>query len=277
MSAENVRDDAAVQRVLGQLIRDSSLQARLEADPEGLLRELGLDPSDRAGMLAFGPSRLLAYNQMVGSRLARTVGEFMPRVVEVVGESALDEQVREWIAELGPRSAYLREVPDEFLTWARPRWREAIAAGVWPAWLIELAEHELLIRALRNDPRPSGAPSEHKIELERALASNPTARLINRRHAVHHLPAKLGAPLPVVGEGTFVLVAWRDAQDRAQVLELEPRPAALLERLLAGQSLREALFGACAALGEALDDAILQSTALTLASWCDRHVLLGAD
>jgi hypothetical protein len=260
----------------GRLIREPLLRARFEANPDEVLGELGLDEADRAAMLAHGPRRVLAYGQMVFGRLYRTLFELMPRTSKLLEPHGLGAELRTWVTEVGPRSPYLLELPSEFLAWVRPRWLARIgSAEHWPAWLLELAEHELLIPAVRHDHRDCGGPSAHAIELERGLASNPTARLITRRFAVHRLPAKLPTPLPQPDEGDFVLVAWRDAGDRVQVLELEPRAAALLERLLAGQTLREALFGACAAVGETLDDGILQSTALTLADWCDRHLLLG--
>ena len=85
-------------------------------------------------------------------------------------------------------------------------------------------------------------------------------------------------PKPICGVdfGTSnSVVALLGADERPRFVQLEPRAAALLERLLAGQTLRAALFGACEALGEALDDNILASTALTLADLVDRHILLG--
>jgi hypothetical protein len=267
----------AIQLVFGRVIRDAALAERVTADPHAALAELGLDEPTRERLLACGVGRLIAYNTMVRTRLLRTVREFSPRACSIVGDR-LPPLVEAWIAERGPSSPYLREVPGEFFSWARPRWAQAIAAGELPPWLIELFEHELEQRALVRDDRSSGQASPHPVALEQGMLGNPTARLLRREFAVHRLPGTLDpANLPEVEQGSFVLVGWRDRSEKARFLELRPRHAALLERLIAGASLRDALFGACAALGEALDDTILGDTAVTLARWCDDHLLLGAS
>jgi hypothetical protein len=267
----------AVQLAFGRVLRDAGLVERLAADPDATLAELGLDEPTRTRLLAYGVGRLVAYHSMVHSRLLRTIREFSPRACTIVG-ARLPALVHGWIGEHGPSSPYLREIPTEFFAWARPRWAEAIATGDLPAWLIELFEHELEVRALLRDDRASGQPSVHPVALDRGMLGNPTARLLRREFAVHRLAAKLDpAALPELERGTFVLVAWRDHNDEPRFLELRPRHAALLERLIAGASLQHALITACAELGEALDDTILGDAAVTLAQWCDDHLLLGAS
>lgn len=267
----------AVQLAFGRVLREAALVERLVADPHATLAELGLDEPTRTGLLAYGVHRLVAYHTMVHSRLLRTVREFSPRACSIVGDR-LPALVHAWIAERGPSSPYLRELPTEFFAWARPCWAEAIAAGELPAWLIELFEHELELRALTRDDGSSGEPSTHAVALDRGMLGNPTARLLRREFAVHRLGAKLDpAALPELERGTFVLVAWRDRDDKPRFHELRPRHAALLERLLAGASLHDALVGACGDLDEALDDTILGDAAVTLAQWCDDHLLLGAS
>jgi hypothetical protein len=266
-----------VQLAFGRVIRDAALAERVANDPHATLAELGLDEPTRERLLARGVGRLVAYNAMVRSRLVKTIREFSPRASAIVGER-LVPMVSAWIAERGPSSAYLRELPNEFFGWARPRWAEAIAVGELPAWLIELFEHELEQRAVLRDERPSGEPSPHTVALEQGMLGNPTARLLRREFAVHRLPATLDpANQPEVARGGFVLVAWRDRGDKVRFLELRARHAQLLERLFAGASLRDALLGACATLGETLDDTILGDTVVVLAEWCDKHLLLGAS
>lgn len=267
---------ADVQDVFARIVRDAALGERLRSDPEATLRELGLDDAASERLLAAGVERLLAYNWMVHSRIKRTIQEFSPRATKLVA-AHLGELVHEWIAAAGPRSPYLRDVPSEFLAWARPRWAALIAAGEAPPWLTELFEHELLQRALVRDTQRCGPPSSHVVQIDRGMLGNPTARVIRREYAVHRLPAKLDPDhLPTLERGSVALAAWRDAEDRPHVLELRPRHAALLEQLLRGESLREALVHACSSLGETLDDVILGDAAVTLAEWCETQVLLGA-
>lgn len=266
-----------VHEVFAAIVRDVGLAERLRAEPHATLASLGLDEPTRTRVLEAGVERLFAYNAMVHSRLLRTVEEFSPRATSLVA-AQLPGLVHAWIADRGPTSPYLRDVPSEFLEWARPRWATLIAAGEAPPWLIELFEHELVQRALVRDMQGCGQPSPHTVQIDRGMLGNATARVIRREFAVHRLPNKLDpAALPTLERGSVALVAWRDAHDRPRFLELRARHAALLEQLLAGASLGEALRTACASLGETLDDVILGDAAVTLAQWCDDQVLLGAS
>jgi hypothetical protein len=267
MSADPLR----VQATLGRVARDSGLRDRFEQAPEATLLELGLDERERAGLLRYGPARLLAYHEMVHTRLFGTIRTFMGAAAERLGRERLRADVDAWIAEPGPKTPYLRDIPAEFLTWARPRWE---ADGTLPPWLAELAVHQILIRTLRNDPRAVGEPNDIKLDLERPIACNPTVRVVRYRWSVHRLPKQLGVgDAPV--EDQPIVIAYRGRDDQPKFVDIKPRSAHMLELLLAGKSLRDALFGACAALNETLDDQILGATALTLADLLDRQVLLG--
>lgn len=262
-----------IQLLLGQVIRDRGLRERLEREPEQVLRERGIEGEDAQLLLDVGVQRLIAYHEMVHSRLFKTVKAFMGGAATRLGDARLRADLRRWMRTLGPRSQYLREVPEEFLAWARPQWEEDPSL---PPWLAELAAHQVLIRTLRNTPVRVAPASAHKIDLERPVLCNATARVLRYRYAVHRLPRKLPAELePEPLEPGHAVVAFRSAEDRPRFVDIKPRSAAMLERLLAGQTLREALFGACEAMGETLDDEILSVTAVTLADLCERHVLLG--
>jgi hypothetical protein len=264
-------DPTRVQSVLGRVARDPALRDRFADAPAATLIELGLDEQACASMLRYGAQRLLAYHEMVHNRLFGTIRTFIGSAADQLGRARLRAEVDAWIAEPGPKTPYLRDIPAEFLAWARPRWE---ADGSLPPWLSELAAHQVLIRTVRNDPREVGPQNDIKLELERPIACNATVRVVRYRWSVHRLPAQLG-PEHAPEESRPTLIAYRRVDEQPAFIELEPRAAALLELLLAGKTLREALFGACAAMGEALDDQILASTALTLADWSDRHVLLG--
>jgi uncharacterized protein len=265
-------DPIQVQAALGRVARDPELRDRFAQAPEATLAELGLDERERAGMLRYGPTRLLAYHEMVHSRLLGTIRTFLGGAADQLGSERLRADVDAWIGGPGPTTPYLRDIPAEFLAWARPRWA---ADPSLPPWLVELADHQVLIRTIRNDPREIGTASEAKLDLDRPIACNPTVRVLRYRWSVHRLPTPLG-PEESPAEDAPIVIGHRNRAELPVFFELEPRPARMLELLLAGRSLREALFGACESLGETLDDAILSATALTLADLHDRHVLLGA-
>lgn len=264
-------DPQRVQSALGRVARDPALRDRFAQAPEATLIELGLDPRECAGMLRHGPTRLLAYHEMVHNRLLGTIRTFLGAAAERLGRDRLRADVDAWIAEPGPTTPYLRDIPAEFLAWARPRWE---ADDSLPPWLPELAAHQVLIRTVRNDPREVGEQNDHKLDLERPIACNATVRVVRYRWSVHRLPKQL-TPEQAPVEDSPIVIAYRRRDEQPAFVDIEPRAAHLLELLLAGNSLRDALFGACAATGETLDDAILSATALTLADWIDRHVLLG--
>jgi hypothetical protein len=270
-------DSSKAQAVFGQLVRDGSLRERLRGEPAAKLAELGLDEQQRAGMLGAGDKRLLVYHEMVHARLVKTIRSFIEGASERVGENRLRAEVREWIAMPGPKSRYLRNIPAEFLAWVRPRWETDESL---PPWIAEYCDHVVAVRTIRNDPRSAGHPSDVKLELERPVVVNATTRVYRYRWAVHLLPTPLLSnsepePLGLPGAG-HALIGFRHPEDeQPHFFDIKPRSAHMLERLLAGQTLRDALFGACAAMGETLDDEILSVTAVTLADLVDRQVLLG--
>jgi uncharacterized protein len=270
-------DPTQVQWAFGQIVRDGSLRDQLRAEPDATLAKLGLDERERTGMLGVGNKRLLVYHEMVHARLLRTIRSFIDGAGERLGDNRLRADVREWIAAPGPKSRYLRDIAAEFLVWVRPRWE---ADESLPPWLTEYCDHVVAVRTIRNDPHVVGPQTDVKLELERPVVCNATTRLYRYRWAVHRLPAPLPTPLPLEREPVpldgHVVVGFRHPDDeQPHFFDIKPRSAQLLERLLAGQTLRDALFGACAALGETLDDEILSATAVTLADLADRHVLLG--
>ncbi|NVB38736.1 hypothetical protein G6O69_12925 [Pseudenhygromyxa sp. WMMC2535] len=256
---------------LGRVIREPELRARVERDPEGTLEELGLDEGARVGMLGYGVERLLAYQHMVHSRLLRAVRGFIGPAAKVIGEARLREEVGAWIEASGSHSPYLREVPEEFLAWACPRWAEDESL---PPWLGALAAHAVLERSLRNDPRPVGEPTGVGLDLERPMVCNPTATLRRYDWAVHRFPREPAADAAPQARAVR-LVGYRDLDERVRFHELPPRAAALLDGLLAQKTLRDALFAACEQTGESLNDEILGQTALAIAELIDIHVLHG--
>ena len=273
MSAER----ELVQAALGRIIREPELRRRVAIEPDATLASLGLPEHERVGMLAAGVERLIAYHEMVHSRLQRTIAAFIGPAAELLGSARLRADVDAWVREVGSTSAYIRDVPAEFLSWARPRWD---ADAEQPPWLAELAAHHIEIRSIRHDPRPTGEPNDVNLELDRPIVCNGTTRVLRYRWAVHHSPTpplQFGpshAPEPIA-DGHAVIGYRHPKHQQPRFVDIKPRSAAMLERLLAGQSLRAALFGACEAMGEQLDDQILSVTAVTLADLVDRQVLLG--
>jgi uncharacterized protein len=258
------------------MIADACLKAgageELASDPRGFLERHGLDPGDVDAILA--ANRLPLYRRLVRNGVAGVVNNILARTrarLNGARAGAFDESVASFLDEAAPRTHYLRDVPAEFLAWAAPRWR---ARADLPAWAADLAAFELLeFRVASLPPRPE-PPTLVEVALDRPLSFSEAAEIGRFAFAVHEVPRdEAGASEPA--ERATSLLAYRDEAHAVRMLELTPLAAAILERLLAGGALGEAIAGGCAALGAPLTDAVKSDVARLLADLGERGVLLG--
>lgn len=258
--------ESAAMRAFDAAMCDAAAPARIAADLPGFLAEHGVGPEDQR-VFAAHAGRMLMYRGMVHSRLRGVVEDFLPRTAEHLGKPRLRAEVAAFMAERAPRSVYFRSVPGEFVAWAEPRWR---ADPTLPPFLADLAAHEWLDGEVSNQVAGGEPASGEPLALDRPAQLDGSVRL--RRYAF----AVQRPDEPPVAEPTAIL-AYRDRETlRVRLLELTPRAAAVCERLIAGEGLQAALTGACAALGEPLDDEFLAAMATFLADLGERGVLLGA-
>jgi hypothetical protein len=259
---------------LAAAIRRQQAPEALQHDLAGWLRAQGVEGDDLAAMLAVGAERMLVYRKLVHNRLRVTILEFIERTGARLGTARFRRDFEAFVELRAPSSPYLRDVPTEFVDWAAPRWA---ADPEVPAWLPELARHELLDYEVRNDPRGGEADTGLPLALDRPLRFDGTARLVHYGWAVHRLPRDKGDTSEPEAEPTRLLV-YRDAEHKARYLALTPFADALLrELLLARKAVQPALVDAAAALGEPLDDEKLAAAAQLLADLAERRVCLGAE
>ncbi|HTU58371.1 MAG TPA: putative DNA-binding domain-containing protein, partial [Polyangiales bacterium] len=214
--------------------------------------------------------RLLIYRELVQQTLRDAIELTIPRCMARLGEH-FERYFSAFLSEVGPRSPYLREVAFDFVAYLAPRLR---AAAELPHYLADLARHEALqieLAALPSAASPSdfAAPS-----LDAPLNVLAPLRLMHYEHAVHRLSEDLADRTPASPEPTHVL-AYRSAEHDVRYLELSALAAALLEQILAGASLRDALRLSTAKLGLSLDDEVLRGSATLLSDLCERGVLSG--
>jgi hypothetical protein len=122
--------------------------------------------------------------------------------------------------------------------------------------------------------QPADASAE--VALDRALAFAESARLLRFAWAVHELPEQ--SPEGTGGEPPrrdVQLLAYRDADHRVRWLELTPLAADVVEHLVSGQTLGDAVQTACAAHG-VTPATVLADLARLLADLGARGVVLGA-
>lgn len=241
---------------------------------ERFLGQFELDDHDRASLLHAGPERLLVYRQLVHNRMRKATREYIPRTVARRGVEPFKTDFATFIAEAGARTPYLRDVPEAFVTWIEPRWRND---GSVPAYLIDLAKHELLETTVPNDYRGGEAHSGHPIALEKRLRWDTAARLMRYSYAVHRLSSDEHDRTEPVHEPTQMLV-YRDANSSPRYLELTTLAAAMIETLMIEQHPMEAgLRLACERVGLSLGDDELNIAATLLSDLADRGVMLGAE
>lgn len=260
----------ALERALGELVLGAELQTNDGAAVQAWLERCGVEGADAEALRA-QVEGLAVYRGLVRARLREAVELAIPRTIARLGP-LFDEYFARFLAEHGPRSHYLRDVTTELFDFATPL---AAADARVPAWALELARHEaldVLVGSLAENPGP-GALSE--LDPERGLAFSATARVVRYAHAVHRLsadPEDRSEPERV----PTALFVHRNADHEVRYLELTPLAAAILERLLAGESLRNALEGASAELGVPLDAGVLEGTARVLAELAERGAVLSA-
>jgi hypothetical protein len=262
---------------LERVIADACLGARagdaIAQDLRGFLEERGV-PADDVDAIVAAPHRLAVYRSLVRNGLEGVVVRMLPRTrarLNAACAGRFDADLAAFLEEVAPRTHYLRDVPAELFEWAQPRWA---ADPLVPRYLPDLTAHELAcfaVAASEAGPRES-PPGE--VAMDRALLFHDSARLLRYAWAVHELPAdETATELPTRRE--VRLLAYRDAAHVVRWLELSPLAAALVERLLEGDSLAPAVGRACADHDTA-PAAVAADIARLLADLAERGLLLGA-
>jgi uncharacterized protein len=243
-------------------------------DLRGFLEARGVAAEDVDAIVA-APRRLAVYRSLVRNGLEGVVVRMLPRTrrrLNAASPGRFDADMDRFLAEVGPRTHYLRDVPGELFAWAQPRWA---ADPLVPAYLPDLAAHELASFAVAASESRPGAPAPGEVTPDRALAFIDSARLARHDWAVHELPAEeTGTEAPARRE--VHLLAYRDAGHTVRWLELSPLAAAIVGRLLEGETLESSMRSACEEHRTA-PAAVATDVAGLLADLAERGVLLGAS
>lgn len=255
---------------MDRLVRAPAAERAYREDPRGFLAAAGLAAEDVEHLAGLGPRRLFIYRRHVRMVLARGIRKQIPRTAARLG-AAFERWVDRFVEAEAPRSRYFRDAAFEMVAWAAPRWAEDPEV---PAFLGDLARHELCFFEVATTPAEDGEAATAEIALDRALVFDPTVRLARHAFAVQRLSEDEAARDEPAREATAIL-AYRDAEHEPRFLELSELAAAILERLLAGAPLGAAVVGAAAALGSPVDDAVTRGTAALLEDLRARGALRG--
>jgi hypothetical protein len=236
---------------------------------EALLARHALSAADGAALRA-DFERLVVYRKLVRGTLHDAVELAVPRTIARLG-AVFEEYFERFLSEQGPRTHYLRDVTSELLDFCAPLWPADVRV---PAWALDLARHEALRIVVSSAGEPVVAHELGELDLEQGLCFVQAARVARYAFAVHRLPSD-EADRTAPERTATALFVYRDPAHDVRYLELSPLAASLLERLLAGETLKDALLAACAATGTE-PGAALDGTARLLTDLAARGVLLGA-
>lgn len=210
--------------------------------------------------------RLLAYRKLIRGGILASVRAELERTAERIGP-AFAIWIDRWLDEELPRSQYVRDLADELLAWAEPRWR---ADQTLPPYISDFARHEAALFATRAERKRESTGLS--LTLHQGVLFDAPTRLARYDYAVHEVLDTGEEPRAQRTE----LLLYRDRDHEARWLLLTPLAAAILERLLQGDPLGRAITDACTSLGFVLQDSVLRGTSEMLADLSDKGVLLGA-
>jgi uncharacterized protein len=261
-----------LERVLVDACLGATSGETLAEDLRGFLEARGVADDDVEAILS-APRGLAVYRSLVRNGLARVVVRMLPHTrtrMNAACDGRFDADLARFLEQAGPRTHYLRDVPQELVAWAAPAWRSDPSV---PAYLPELAAHELASFAVAAaEAREENAHLE-EITLDRPVALLASARAVRHAWAVHELLAdESGADEP--RRRDVRLLAYRDAEHTVRWLELTPLAASIVEGLIAEKALGAAIADACAAHGTA-PAAVASDVAKLLADLGERGVVLG--
>jgi len=241
-------------------------------DLRGFLEGHGVLPEDTEAILV-EPRRLAVYRSLVRNGLSAVVLRMLPRTrarMNAACDGRFDADFARFVDEVGPRTHYLRDVPAELFAWTEPRWRKDPSV---PAYLPDLAAHELAHFAVASSDTPEGPPLR-EVTLDSPLAFSGAMRLTAYGWAVHELPPDETSRNEPARRDVRLL-GYRDTSHAVRWLELTPLAASIVDRLVAGDRLSTAVERACASRG-VVPEAVLPDIAKLLADLGERGVVLGA-
>jgi len=244
-----------------------------DKDLRAYLARHGVAKEDVEALLA-APRRLGLYRRLIRHNVIAVIDTMLERTrarLDRVAPGTFTQAIDAFMAEAGPKTPHMRDVPSEFLAFAAPRWRKDERL---PAWIVDYAELELYEFTIGVAPRPAPPPPLDDVAADRPLVFADPHVLVRLGWAVHEVPADDLVAAPEKRDTTILV--YRDAAHRTRFLDLTPLAALILERLFAGSPLASSMVDACAAGKHPLDDTVLAGAARLLADLGERGVLLGA-
>lgn len=263
-----------MQRALESAFAELLLGAELAPDDpaaiDAWLARHGVEAADAEAIRTQEIPGLLVYRELVRGTLRSAIELGMPRTLARLGP-LFDEYFARFLAVRGPQTHYLRDVTGELLDFCAELWPTDPRV---PAYLLELGRLEALRIDIAAAPPRKSEEALAPLELDAGLCFSEAQRLLCCAYRIHELSESLDDRTWPAHSPTQLLV-YRSPDHMVRYLELSPLAAAILSRLIAGESLKDSLIGATRASARELDDATLQGAATLLSDLSARGVVLG--
>jgi hypothetical protein len=270
--------DRAIEIALADLVLGPERDLDDPAAFRKWVSEQPLHPDDAAALAAQDPKRLAVYRTLPRFSMRGAVALAIPRSIARLGD-AFDTYWDRFLSERGPRSHYLRDVTTELLDFCEPLWRED---NELPRYMTDLARHESLRVIITAHPTRTrsrthaGAtePAAGGLELDRGVRFIEAVRVVHYEFAVQELSDDEDDRSEPREEATTLFV-YRDPDHRVRYLKLSPLAGAIVQGLLSGQTLGDAVTGSCDQARQDVTETVLGGVAEVLGDLANRGVILG--
>lgn len=242
------------------------------AEFQQMLRDSGVSEQDIAACgHAETIERFFLYRQLVYGRFWGALEVSIPLAIARIGKDLVQRELQDFISRQATKSPYLRYIAPEFLVFVEQRWRRQ---DLVPEYVIELARHELLTIEIAASLDDENKSNIGEVDLETRFRFRESTRLVHYAHAVHRLSEDESDRKEPERGDTWVL-GYRDDEHRVRFLELTRLAAAVVEKLMQGECLRDAATNGCASIGMEPNDEALANIAILLDDFEQRGVLIG--
>jgi hypothetical protein len=202
----------------------------------------------------------------VQNRLAHVIGVALARTKAAIGNEAFRRAVADWLAAGGPKTRFLRHVPNELADFAIPIWRR-----VEVPWVAELARFEITSWKVRHGEKDPEAVDEFAFDRTPVLST--ATEVLCLDYPVHRKPT----PDEGYEPNPVVLLVYRDARHLASERELNPLAADLMEAWKRGiETVSESVERVAKTHGAEIGPAFVEKLSALIADSIDRGILLGS-
>jgi hypothetical protein len=246
------------------------IEAR-EKDRRAWHSSLVTSPGDVDALCAVDDQAFFVYRRLIRGTFRSAIANELPRARALVGER-FDVDAEAFVSEALSRSHYLRDVAFEFLELVGARWKEDPSV---PPWAVDLARFELATFESASAPPPLRADrrTAPKLELDAPVLFDESVRIVRFDWPVHELDES--ETTGEISKRPTALLVYRDVDLELHTLELSSLAATIVEGLLRGEQVKDAILGGCRAEGASVDGTLLEDVARILADYAERGILLG--